>query len=65
MTMAVLMRLVVMRVVALGVTVIAFVAMSVVMIVLRVIVLMFHRVQIPLMLECLHAPQPGEQNACP
>jgi len=39
--------------------------MRVIMIVSRVIVFMFHRVQIPSMLECLHAPQRGEKNACP
>jgi hypothetical protein len=45
MIMAVLMRLVVMRV-----TMIMFVTVL-------VVVLMFHRVQIPLVLECPHAPR--------
>lgn len=38
------------------------VMMSVIMIASRVIVLMFHRVRIPLMLECLHAPQPRKKT---
>jgi hypothetical protein len=46
MLMAMLMRMVVMRMVVMRVTMIAS----------RVIVLTFHRVRIPLMLECLHAP---------
>jgi len=32
---------------------------------MRVVVLMFHRVRIPLMFESLHAPQPREKNARP
>jgi hypothetical protein len=39
--------------------------MRVIMIASRVIALMFHQVRIPLMLECLHAPQARKKNACP
>jgi hypothetical protein len=49
----VLMRLIVMRV-----SMIVFVAVL-------VVVFLFHRVHVPLMLECLHAPQPREKNARP
>jgi hypothetical protein len=47
-----------MRVVVMRVTMIMLVAVL-------VVVLMFHRVHIPSMLECLHAPQPREKNARP
>jgi hypothetical protein len=57
MIMAVLMRMMSLIMIAL--------VMRVIMIASRVIALMFHRVRIPLMLECLHAPQPRKKNACP
>ena len=39
--------------------------MRVIMVVMVVMLFMFHRVQIPSMLECLHAPQRWEKNARP
>jgi len=39
--------------------------MRMIMVVMVVMFFMFHRVRIPSMLECLHAPQRREKNARP
>jgi len=55
--MAMFMRLIAMRMIVMGLALIASA--------MRVVVFMFHRLRVPLMLECLHPPQPREENACP
>jgi hypothetical protein len=48
-----------------GVTLVTLLGLILIGSAMRVVVFMFHRLHVPLMLECLHPPQPREENACP
>jgi hypothetical protein len=69
----ILIHMIVMGVALMGVTLVTLMGVTLVTLLgliligsaMRVVVFMFHRLHVPLMLECLHPPQPREENACP